>query len=169
MTQSDDPLGRAASAIADLNSPFYAEERQRDVWNEASAVGFQAMLWCMLGLVCAMVWIGGQALFGWALTLLLLTGLSSWLAVLHANRLGVTGWEGARLRRPRMLVVTALIVATGVGVVVRSDAALSPSGIAGGVVGFAVAMAGAGAAAWWTRRQTGSDDSLDSEEGFTHD
>ena len=27
---------RAAAAIGDLSNPFYGEERQRDVWNEAS-------------------------------------------------------------------------------------------------------------------------------------
>lgn len=31
---------RAAAVVGDLDSPFSAEERDRDVWNEASAVGF---------------------------------------------------------------------------------------------------------------------------------
>ena len=29
---------RTAAVIGDLSNPFYGEERQRDVWNEASAV-----------------------------------------------------------------------------------------------------------------------------------
>ncbi len=98
MSRPDNVFARATQAIADLGSPFYAEERQRDVWNEASAVGFQSLLWLMLGLVAAMVWIGGQPMFGWAMTLLLLTGLSSVLTLIHANRLGVTGWEGTRCK-----------------------------------------------------------------------
>lgn len=28
-----------AAVLGDLDRPFYAEERERDVWNEASAVG----------------------------------------------------------------------------------------------------------------------------------
>ncbi|MBK5221936.1 MAG: hypothetical protein JJE52_03485 [Acidimicrobiia bacterium] len=36
---------RTAARIGDLGSPLYDEERRRDVWNEASAVGFQIMLW----------------------------------------------------------------------------------------------------------------------------
>ena len=39
MTPSDDTFTRATSTVADFDSPFYAEERQRDVWNEASAIG----------------------------------------------------------------------------------------------------------------------------------
>lgn len=153
MSQPDGPFTRAASVIADLDSPFYAEERQRDVWNEASAVGFQTLIWLMFGLVGAMVWIGGRSMFGWALTLLLLTGLASGLTIVHANRLGVTGWEGARMRRPRLLLAGLLIGLIGLGVLVRTDFDLSPSTIAGAVVGFVAALAGAAGAAWLVRRQ----------------
>ena len=50
---------KAAATIGDLGNPFYREERQRDVWNEASAVGLQLVLWLGLGTVAAMVWLGG--------------------------------------------------------------------------------------------------------------
>ncbi len=46
-----DPLVRMAHVVGDFGKPFYAEERQRDVWNEASAFGFQLVLWCAL-VVC---------------------------------------------------------------------------------------------------------------------
>lgn len=39
---------RVTARIGDLDDPFYAEERDRDVWNEASAVGFQLLLWVLL-------------------------------------------------------------------------------------------------------------------------
>src|SRR3954471_21238440 len=103
MSKPDDTFTRATSIIADFASPFYAEERQRDVWNEASALGFQAMNWGLLGLVCAMTWIGGTPLFGWAAALVMVAGGASWLTVIHANRLGVTGWENIRLKRFRMV------------------------------------------------------------------
>ena len=35
---------RAAAVIGDLSNPFHREERQRDAWNEASAVGLQVLL-----------------------------------------------------------------------------------------------------------------------------
>ena len=37
-------LNRAIAAIADFNNPFYAEERQRDVANEAAAFGFGVLV-----------------------------------------------------------------------------------------------------------------------------
>ena len=49
---------RAAKVVGDLDHPFYEEERQRDVWNEASAVGFQTVLWGAMASACGMVWIG---------------------------------------------------------------------------------------------------------------
>ena len=137
MTQSDDTFARATSTIADLDSPFYAEERQRDVWNEASAVGFQSMLWGGLGLACAMTWVGGKPQIGWALALLALIAAASWLTVIHANRLGVTGRENVRLNRPRTYLFGVLYLSTLVGMVVRSDTELSPSTIAGLLVGVA--------------------------------
>jgi hypothetical protein len=35
---------RVAAVIGDLSNPFYGEERQRDVWNEASAVALQVLI-----------------------------------------------------------------------------------------------------------------------------
>jgi hypothetical protein len=41
----DSVFVRLAAGVGDLGNPFYREERQRDVWNEASAVGMQLTLW----------------------------------------------------------------------------------------------------------------------------
>lgn len=131
-----DVFGRVAGVIADLDSPFYAEERQRDVWNEASAVGFQTMLWGGLALSCAMVWIGG--LVGWSIALLALIAVAARLVLAHSNRQGVTGTEGYTWRSPRLFLAGLLYLATIAGVVVRStdDAAT----LAGAAVGAAVAL-----------------------------
>ena len=48
---------QAAAVIGDLSNPFYREERQRDVWNEASAVAFQVLIWLHLLAATAVVWI----------------------------------------------------------------------------------------------------------------
>ncbi len=50
---------RAAAVIGDLSNPFYREERQRDVWNEASAVALQVLLWLSWLAATAAVWIMG--------------------------------------------------------------------------------------------------------------
>lgn len=141
MIPSDDTFARATSAVADLDSPFYAEERQRDVWNEASAIGFQTMLWGGLALACAMVWIGGRPQIGWAAGLLAVIAVASWLTLTHANRLGVTGRENVRLNRPRMYLFGVLYLGTLIGMAVRSGAELSPSTVVGLVVGAALAIA----------------------------
>lgn len=52
---------RAASVVGDLDSPFYDEERDRDVWNEASAVGFQVLLWGVPLVATVSLWIRGAA------------------------------------------------------------------------------------------------------------
>jgi hypothetical protein len=140
MTRPDDTFTRATSVVADLDSPFYAEERQRDVWNEASAIGFQTMLWAGLALACAMTWIGGRPQLGWAAGLLAVIGVASWLTVIHANRLGVSGRENARLNRPRVYLFAGLYLATLVGMVVRSDTELSPSTLAGAAIGAALVL-----------------------------
>jgi hypothetical protein len=46
---------RFAAAVADFGDPFYAEERQRDVWNEASAFGFQFLVWAGMALSAVML------------------------------------------------------------------------------------------------------------------
>ena|SRR5690349_5042514 len=140
MSQPDDTFTRATSIIADFASPFYAEERQRDVWNEASALGFQSMIWAGVILAGAMTWIGGRPLLGWAIALLAIIAVSSWLTLLHANRRGVSGRESARLNRPRMYLFLALYLGTLVGMVVRAGSDLEPSTIGGAVLGAAAVL-----------------------------
>jgi hypothetical protein len=147
----DDTFTRATSVVADFASPFYAEERQRDVWNEASAVGFQSALWGGLGLACAMTWIGGGPQIPWALGVLAVIAVASWLTVLHANRHGISGLENARLNRPRIYLFGVLYLATLVGMVVRSPIEFPTSTIAGGVVGVALVVVFGGWKAWAAR------------------
>jgi len=145
MSLPDDALARATSAIADLDNPFYAEERQREVWNEASAVGFQTMLWGGIALAGAMAWIGGRPQIGWAAGLLGVIGVASLLSLGHANRLGVTGREDARVNRPRTYLFGVLYLATIAGLVVRWDgdftpSSIEPSTIIGGLAGATAAL-----------------------------
>jgi len=120
---------RVAQVVGDLDSPFYAEERQRDVWNEASAVGLQSMLWLSLVLACAMSWIGGREQAPWVIALLVVVSVASLITVSYAQRRGVSGLEDARLARARMALFGVLYAAIIAGLVVRSGTAL-PSGLA---------------------------------------
>lgn len=131
---------RAAGVIGDLGSPFYREERQRDVWNEASAVGLQTTLLLALAAATGMVWLGGAPGLPYAFTLFGVVGVASWMTMLYAGALGVTV-DDAELVRLRLVPYLALIVAFLVGA-----ARVAPSGgflrgfVWGGVVGGVVAL-----------------------------
>jgi hypothetical protein len=81
-------LDRAIAAIGDFNNPFYAEERQRDVANEAAAFGFWVLFWTLLIGAGAICWVFPEhymtatVLAVWVLAV---AGLTS----VHARRLGV--------------------------------------------------------------------------------
>jgi hypothetical protein len=123
-------LVTAAGIVGDLGSPFYREERQRDVWNEASAVGLQAVL--LLGLVAAtgMVWLGGAPALLYAAVVLTVVGLAIWLTILYAAALGVTIDDRAGLLRLRLVPYAVLLVLFLVGA-----ARVAPSdGFLGGFV-----------------------------------
>jgi hypothetical protein len=130
----------AAGVVGDLGSPFYREVRQRDVWNEASAVGLQAVL--LLGLVAAtgMVWLGGAPALLYAAVVLTVVGVAAWLTILYAAALGVTIDDRAGLLRLRLVPYAVLLVLFLVGAarVAPSDGFLGGF-VQGAWVGAAVA------------------------------
>ncbi len=132
---------RAAGAIGDLSSPFYREERNRDVWNEASAVGLQVTLLLALAAATGMVWLGGASALPYAFTVLGVVAVASWMTVLYAAALGVTV-DDASLLRLRLVPYLALMVLFLVGA-----ARVAPSGgFGGGLVQGGVWGAAAGGA-----------------------
>jgi len=133
----DDWFLRAAARVGDLTSPFYREERQRDVWNEASAVGLQLMLWLGLAASTAMVWIGGQESLPYAITLFCLVGAVSWVSLVYARRLGVAVEAPARVLTPRLVPYLLLLAAFLAGVVRAAPDDGFPGGFAYGAAGGA--------------------------------
>jgi hypothetical protein len=131
---------RAAGAIGDLSSPFYREERQRDVWNEASAVGLQTTLLLALTAATGMVWLGGASGLPYAFTVFGVVGVASWVTLLYAGALGVTV-DDADLVRLRLVPYLVLMVSFLVGA-----ARVAPSGgflgglVWGGVLGAVIAL-----------------------------
>ena len=134
----------AAGVVGDLGSPFYREERQRDVWNEACAVGLQVALWLGLALAAAMVWLGGSTALPYALAVFaVLFGATSWVTILYAQQLGVRVEDPGGLLQLR-LVPYLLLLALFLAGVVRA----APSdGFVGGLAQGA-AVGGAAATLW---------------------
>jgi hypothetical protein len=129
---------RFAATVADFGSPFYAEERQRDVWNEASAFGFQLLLWAGVALSGAMFWLGGRPVAPYGLALLLLVGLGAMLVVLYARRLGVEpDPRGAGPLRLVMFLALYLLVLVGA---VRTLGSGNPGFLIGLVCGGGTAL-----------------------------
>lgn len=140
----DSAFVRLAAGVGDLGNPFYREERQRDVWNEASAVGMQLTLWAGMAAATAMVWLGGAQGFPYALTLMLLLGAISWVVVLYAARLGVRVDSGTRLTRWRLVPYLVLLLAFLAGVL-HSGVVSGSTGwgaVSGALVGVLAAVLG---------------------------
>ena len=144
MTNTKAPLfDRFASAVADFGSPFYAEERQRDVWNEASAFGLQFFLWGSLVLSAVMFWVGGQPLLPWGAALMIFASIGSFLVLAYVKRLGVDVPVKGALQGRRMLAFLVVYLADVLGAL--HAVATSGSGsdtVAGFFAGLLVVAAG---------------------------
>jgi hypothetical protein len=125
----------AAEAVGDLHHPFYDEERQRDVWNEASAVGLQLTLWLALATATGMVWLGGAGSLPYASTVLGVVGVAAGVTLAYAHRLGVRIDDRAGLLRLRLVPYVALLIAFLVGVLRVAPSHGFFGGFAQGAVG----------------------------------
>lgn len=158
MARRDGWLVRTAGRIGDLGNPFYAEERQRDVWNEASAVGLQLALWLGTIAATAMVWLQGATAVPYAVTLFAILGFSSGMSMLYAHQLGVEVDDGIRIMRLRLVPLGVLLLLFFLGTTrVAPDDGFG-AGFARGML-----LGGAGVVLWllWTglrarRRQSGA-------------
>ena len=132
---------RAARLVGDFGNPFYEEERHRDVWNEASAFGFQLALVTALLFSTVCIWVVGRPALPYVQVGVVLTGIISWATILYAQRLGVDVLQQQRLNRARMVPMAVLLVVLVAGMVraVSSTSSWSWSTAAGAVTGFAVA------------------------------
>jgi hypothetical protein len=131
---------RAAAVIGDLSNPFYREERQRDVWNEASAVALQVVLVLSLLAETAAVWIIGADAVPYVYALLAIVGIASWIAILYARSLGVNANDPQWMWGPRLIPYLVLLGLLSVGLLLASVDLLpavddSPSFIRGAVQG----------------------------------
>jgi hypothetical protein len=152
---------RMAGVIGDLSNPFYGEERQRDVWNEASAVALQVLLCLNLLAATAAVWIVGADALPYVYALLAMIGIASWIAILYSWSLGVhvenRTWVSRRRKVP--VLVVAVVLAAGMLRAETGHVFADWSTIAGMITGAAATLALFMAVAWYVRRRAGASDS----------
>jgi hypothetical protein len=145
--------------VGDLDAEFYRDERQRDVWNEAAAVGLQ--LHTFGGLVAAAVlpWVGGRPGAWIALGLIIFGGVVSYATLAYAKSRDVdlfaeTRWFTARGNVSALLLLVAFV---GIGVTLAPDKYLpgraDPSTWAGLIVGAVIGGGGAALAIYRSRRR----------------
>ena len=146
---------RAARFVGDFGNPFYEEERHRDVWNEASAFGFQLALVTALLFSTVCIWLVGRPALPYVQAGVVLIGAISAVTILYAQRLGVDVLQSQRLNRARMAPFAVLAVVLLVGMLrptVDGESGWDWATAAGAVTGAAVALGLGALAVWGVRR-----------------
>lgn len=145
---------RIASFIGDLDHPFYDDERQRDVWNEASAVGLQFVLWATLIASTLMVWIKGRPAVPYSIVPMAIVGIGSTLAVVYAKKRSVEVDTPKNLNFRRGGLSAAIYALYVAGAVRAGRAAAHPEisiGVVAGIAAAAVLMTTIFLAKHWKR------------------
>ncbi|GGG02280.1 hypothetical protein GCM10007304_15320 [Rhodococcoides trifolii] len=155
--------------VGDLDNEFYHDEHQRDVWNEASAIGFQLCLWAASIAMAVLPWFAGTTGSWIAVGLFVAVSIISLATLAYSKSRRVDVQALSKPRQPRALINAALIAIAGIGVLVKltlpNDGRidLDPSTISGLVVG---AVAGGGAAlflGWRSRKKQRALDTIDED------
>ena len=144
-TTTDDPTAfdRLATVVGHLDHPLYDDEHQRDVWNEASAVGYQACTWGIFVFLAVAPWLGGPDASPYIVTVAAILGVAGVLAMAHAQRRGVGPWKVPGTGWARYAVAGVLLVVMILGIAAQSRLGIDVPTVAGALVGGVV---GGGAA-----------------------
>lgn len=140
--------------VGDLDDEFYDDERQRDVWNEASAIGFQLFCWSALLGAATLAWTANTTGAWIALGILVVFTLISYATLGYSAARGVNMYTAAKAGRLRVLAFGVISAVGYLGVLVRlqSDVYSQVSSWAGAAVG-AVAGGGLVVLAIWQMRK----------------
>ena len=146
---------KAARVVADLDDGFYQDERQRDVWNEASAVGFQLFQWIALAAGAVLPWFAGRVGAHVAIGVLATWFVLSMVTIAYARARDVDVYATVKAWRPRYIFAVLLYLAGVAGIYIELANPFRYDGAtwAGMAVG---AFVGGGAAATvlvWVRRR----------------
>ncbi|UYP17437.1 DUF2029 domain-containing protein [Rhodococcus sp. Z13] len=159
---------KAARFVGDLDDDFYRDERQRDVWNEASAVGFQLSQWIALVAAAVLPWIAGRPGAWTALGILIAWFVVSVVTQLYARQRDVDLYLTANVWRPRAVAGAALYLVGIAGIFVQlrygDGVDNDPATWAGRIAGAATVLVIFAVFVVWNRRRT--ERRLDAEEGL---
>lgn len=144
---------KAMRFVGELDSEFYADERQREVWNEASAIGFQFLSWALLAAAAVLPWVAGRTGAWVALGLLVAWAVGGFVVLTYARALEVDVYVVARLWTVRSIVTVAVYLVGAAGVILRLYLADAPD-LGGTITGGAVGAAGGVAAVAWQISRT---------------
>lgn len=136
-------LIRTLRFVGDLDDDFYRDERQRDVWNEASAVGLQVMLWTSLAAAATLSWFAGRTGAWVALGLLAVWLIGSSATTAYARAHQVDPGVSVSWLRPRIMLSLGLYLIGFAGVAAEllvPDAAAWLGGVVGATCGMGAAF-----------------------------
>ncbi len=141
--------------IGDLDDEFYDDERQRDVWNEAAAIGFQLFYWSVLIGAAVLPWAAGETGAWIALGALVVSTLISFATLSYAAARDVNLYTASKLLRVRGFVAAVLIAVGAVGILLRlqPDVYAEASSWAGAATGAIVGGGAVGAMVWFMRKR----------------
>lgn len=152
---------RFATRVGHLDSPFYDEERERDVWNEASAVAFQLLLWSIPLVATAVMWVGGAGVLAPVGVMMLPWLAAAAMALVYAYRQGVDPANHRAFSPGRLWAWAGVQAALGAGIL-RAGLQLEPVGVGerfargaaeGAGVGLMVVGLVMAAVTYWLRRR----------------
>jgi len=158
MTQTGGSRYEAAlRVIGDLDHPHYQDERQRFVWYEASAIGFQLLLLLNLAMVGIVLLVMGQSAYWSMFAIIIPTGIAAVVTAAYTKKRGAYySPQSSDFKRARGVIGVAvglLYLAGFVRVAIGNwEGELTFAAIAGMLTGFVVVGAIIGGAFWLAAR-----------------
>ena len=158
MNEAKPLIERTLRWVGDLDHPFYNDERQRYVWYEASAVGFQLMFLANYVVAGLMLWIGGADAVVYGLPLLIVTIVAALAVLSYASRRRAEYAPDLsdffRTRGVLVLVVNVIAMTGLIRALVDLDDGGGgfAGGLADGAIAGAIAGVAVGAFTLWKKR-----------------
>jgi hypothetical protein len=128
----------AMQYIGDLDDEFYEDERQRDVWNEASAIGFQLFVWTLLIAGSVLPWVAGVTGSWITLGVLAVFFTVSSMVLMYAKARGLDMYTSQSLARPRIYLCTGVYLIAAFGAMITLASEYLSAGGAAVFVGMAI-------------------------------
>ncbi len=160
------PFIKAMRFVGDLDDEFYDDERQRDVWNEASAIGFQLFSWTAMIFAAALPWTVGRTGAFIGLGILISFTVITTVTVGYSWARGVNLYTASKIGRVRGFVVVLLMLIGYIGILVKLQPELFTESdtLIGGLVGGLVGGGAVAVVVWYLRRRNARFEAGENEE-----